>query len=91
MYESKIRGNKKIDSCYREACHICDLNVNCTKGMRTRLEKVRAEFSLTALVYKMGRALNLVGIEETIAAVRVCKDGFGNKFVKTLPPEVRTA
>ena len=33
------------------------------------LEKVRAEFSLTALVYNLRRALNLVGIEAMMAAV----------------------
>jgi transposase len=33
------------------------------------LEKVRAEFSLTALVYNLRRALNIVGMEELMAAV----------------------
>ena len=33
------------------------------------LEKVRAEFSLTALVYNLRRALNIVGVEEMMAAV----------------------
>ena len=32
------------------------------------LEKVRAEFSLTALVYNLRRALNIVGMEELMAA-----------------------
>jgi hypothetical protein len=36
-----------------------------------RLENVRAEFSLTALVYNIRRALNLVGVEGLLAAVRV--------------------
>ena len=35
-----------------------------------RLENVRAEFSLTALVYNMRRAITLVGIPAMIAAVR---------------------
>jgi two-component SAPR family response regulator len=34
------------------------------------LEKVRAEFSLTALVYNLRRALNILGVETMIAAVR---------------------
>jgi hypothetical protein len=33
------------------------------------LEKVRAEFSLTALVYNLRRALNIVGMEMLMAAV----------------------
>jgi transposase len=33
------------------------------------LEKVRAEFSLTALAYNLRRALNIVGFEQLIAAV----------------------
>jgi transposase len=121
MYESKVRGNKKIDYCNRQACRICDLKAKCTKGFRRvsrleneavldrmavrvktnpdimnerrnsveypfgsikqwmgqgaflmrRLENVRAEFSLTALVYNIRRALNLVGVEGLLAAVRV--------------------
>ena len=31
-----------------------------------RLENVRTEFSLTALVYKMGRAINLVGFPRSL-------------------------
>ena len=34
------------------------------------LDKVRAEFSLTALVYNLRRALNVVGLEPLMAAVR---------------------
>ena len=34
-----------------------------------RLEKVRAEFSLTALVYNLRRALNILGMEKLMAAV----------------------
>ena len=34
------------------------------------LENVRAEFSLTALVYNLRRALNVVGVEPMVAAVR---------------------
>ena len=37
-----------------------------TKG----LEKVRAEFSLTALAYNLRRAINIVGVEGLMAAVR---------------------
>jgi hypothetical protein len=33
------------------------------------LEKVRAEFSLTALAYNMRRAFNILGIEAMMAAV----------------------
>ena len=33
------------------------------------LERVRAEFSLTALVYNFRRALNIVGVEGLLAAV----------------------
>jgi hypothetical protein len=33
------------------------------------LEKVRAEFSLTALAYNLRRGLNIVGFEELMAAV----------------------
>jgi hypothetical protein len=33
------------------------------------LEKVRAEFSLTALVYNLRRALNIVGVEGLMAEV----------------------
>jgi transposase len=33
------------------------------------LEKVRAEFALTALVYNLRRALNIVGVEGLMAAV----------------------
>jgi Transposase DDE domain len=34
------------------------------------LQKVRAEFSLTALVYNLRRALNILGVETMVAAVR---------------------
>jgi transposase len=34
------------------------------------LEKVRAEFSLTALAYNLRRALNILGVERLMAAVR---------------------
>jgi hypothetical protein len=34
------------------------------------LEKVRAEFSLTALVYNLRRALNILGVETMMAALR---------------------
>ncbi len=34
------------------------------------LEKVRAEFSLTALVYNLRRALNILGVGPMIAALR---------------------
>jgi len=33
------------------------------------LAKVRAEFSLTALVYNLRRALNILGMEKLMAAV----------------------
>jgi hypothetical protein len=33
------------------------------------LEKVRAEFSLTALVYNLRRALNILGMDKMMAAV----------------------
>ena len=33
------------------------------------LEKVRAEFSLTALAYNLRRALNILGMERLMAAV----------------------
>ncbi len=33
------------------------------------LEKVRAEFSLTALAYNLRRALNILGMEGLMAAV----------------------
>jgi len=40
MYESKVRGNRKIDYCNRKVCRVCDLRVKCTKGFRrvSRLE-----------------------------------------------------
>jgi len=34
------------------------------------LDKVRAQFSLTALVYNLRRALNILGAEAMMAAVR---------------------
>ena len=34
------------------------------------LDKVRAEFSLTALAYNLRRALNIVGVESMAAAVQ---------------------
>jgi hypothetical protein len=34
------------------------------------LENVRAEFSLTALVYNLRRGLNILGVEAMMAAVR---------------------
>ena len=34
------------------------------------LDKVRAEFSLTALVYNLRRALSILGVEAMMAAVR---------------------
>jgi hypothetical protein len=33
------------------------------------LENVRAEFSLTALVYNLRRALNILGVRKLLAAV----------------------
>jgi hypothetical protein len=39
-------------------------------GFLTRgLDKVRAEFSLTALAYNMRRAFNILGVEAMMAAV----------------------
>ena len=38
-------------------------------GLIRRLEKVRAEFSLTALAYNLRRALNILGMEKLMAAV----------------------
>ena len=40
MYESKVRGNRKIDYCNRKACRACNLVTKCTKGFRrvSRLE-----------------------------------------------------
>ena len=35
-----------------------------------RLEKVRAEFSLTALAYNLRRVLNIVGLPKLIAALQ---------------------
>ena len=34
------------------------------------LDKVRAEFSLTALVYNMRRAISILGVEELMRAAR---------------------
>ena len=34
------------------------------------LDNIRAEFSLTALVYNLRRALNILGVEAMMAAVR---------------------
>ena len=34
------------------------------------LDNVRAEFKLTALVYNLRRALNILGVEAMMAAVR---------------------
>jgi transposase len=34
------------------------------------LEKVRGEFSLTALVYNLRRAINIVGVEKLVAAAQ---------------------
>jgi Transposase DDE domain len=34
------------------------------------LENVRAEFSLTALVYNLRRAINILGVDAMMAAVR---------------------
>ncbi len=34
------------------------------------LDKVRAEFSLTALVYNLRRAINILGVETMTAALR---------------------
>ena len=34
------------------------------------LDKVRAEFSLTALVYNLRRAINILGVNTIMAAVR---------------------
>ena len=34
------------------------------------LDKVRAEFSLTALVYNMRRAINILGVEEMMKAMQ---------------------
>ncbi len=34
-----------------------------------RLEKVKAEFSLSTLAYKIKRAINLVGVPKLVAAV----------------------
>ncbi len=40
MYESKVRGNRKIDYCNRKACRTCNLKAKCTKSFRrvSRLE-----------------------------------------------------
>jgi hypothetical protein len=38
------------------------------------LDNVCAEFSLTALVYNLRRALNILGVEALMAAVRGCRE-----------------
>jgi transposase len=38
--------------------------------MMRGLDNARAEFSLTALVYNLRRALNILGVETMLAAVR---------------------
>ena len=43
--------------------------INQGAFLMRRLEKVRAEFSLTALVYNLRRALNILGMEKLMAAV----------------------
>jgi transposase len=42
--------------------------VSAFSGMRG-LDKVRAEFSLTALVYNLRRALNILGVARLMAAM----------------------
>jgi hypothetical protein len=34
------------------------------------LDKVRAEFSLTALAYNLRRAINIIGVETMMAAIQ---------------------
>jgi hypothetical protein len=47
----------------------CGVEMNVGAFLMCGLEKVRAEFSLTALVYNLRRALNIVGVEGLLAAV----------------------
>jgi hypothetical protein len=50
------------------------------------LEKVRAEFSLTALAYNMTRVLTIVGIENLLKAFQNAKNHASFEFLISLLP-----
>jgi hypothetical protein len=54
-------------ACEERAVHIW---MNQGAFLMKGLDNVRAEFSLTALVYNLRRALNILGVEAMMAAVR---------------------
>ena len=51
---------------------ILAVSIMPTKGafLMRGVDNLRAEFSLTALVYNLRRALNILGVETMMAAVR---------------------
>ena len=54
-------------ACVELAVHIW---MNQGAFLMKGLDNVRAEFSLTALVYNLRRALNILGVEAMMAAAR---------------------
>jgi hypothetical protein len=50
------------------------------------LDKVRAEFSLTALAYNLRRAINLVGVQGLIRAVRARSAPFRGLAMRSHTP-----
>ena len=60
-YLNRIRSSRRLEAeihCNPEVIWL----------LRRQLENVRGEFSLTALVYNMRRAINLVGVPALVAA-----------------------
>jgi hypothetical protein len=72
--EGELRDLKKIDYSNPAACPASFGSIkqwmNQGAFLMRGLENMRAEFILTALVYNLRRALNILGVEAMMAAVR---------------------
>ena len=72
-YLNRARSSRRLEAeCHRNIeVPFGTIKQRMNKGafLTRGLEKVRAEFSLTALAYSPRRALNILGMEELMAAV----------------------
>jgi Transposase DDE domain len=65
-HEGKLRRRETVEHPFGSIKQWMNQGAFLMKG----LDNVRAEFSLTALVYNLRRALNILGVEALMAAVR---------------------
>ena len=65
------RRHREFGAARRSNTRSAASSNGCTRARSSmrRLEKVRAEFSLTALAYNLRRALNILGMDKMMAAL----------------------